>query len=98
MFMIMNVLQVTLIFAVFFTVKYLVNKWVYQENYPEWLNYKPFNCETCCTFWTLLTVYLTLGLSFKIYITLIGGIILAVLNAIAMYVDQMNKTIKIEDI
>lgn len=28
---------------------------------------------------------------------MIGGMILAVLNAIAMKVDQKNKTIKIED-
>lgn len=93
-----NILQVIIILALFIPVRYfawaLTEKWMM----PEWLNYKPWNCKLCLTFWSLVAVYLTIGLSFKVYITLYGGIALAILNAIAMYIDQRNKTIKIEDI
>lgn len=90
-----NILQIILIIAVFIPVRYLVYRWTNQENYPQWLDYKPFNCELCCTFWTLLTIYLAIGLTFGINITLIGGITLTILNAIAMYINQRRKTIKI---
>lgn len=90
-----NILQVILILAVFLPTKYLVYKWTNQENYPTWLDYKPFNCELCCTFWTLLSLYLAIGFLFSLYITLIGGIVLTILNAIAMYINQKQKTIKI---
>ena len=90
-----NILQVILILAVFLPTKYLVYKWTNQENYPSWLDYKPFNCELCCTFWTLLSLYLAIGFLFSLYITLIGGIVLTILNAIAMYINQRQKTIKI---
>lgn len=91
----MNILQIILIFAVFFPVKYLVYKWTNQKNYPQWLDFKPWNCELCATFWTLLTIYLSMGLGFGLHITLIGGIILAAMNALAMYINQRQKTIRI---
>lgn len=64
---------------------------------PEWLNYKPWNCYLCLTFWTLLFIYLSVGLIFNLKITLFGGILLTVMNALAMWIDQKHKTIKIED-
>ena len=74
-----------------------MDKWVNQENYPKWLDYAPLNCNLCCTFWSLMVIYLVIGLVFNWLWTMIGGMILAVLNAIAMKIDQKNKTIKIED-
>lgn len=64
---------------------------------PEFLEYKPFECRLCLTFWLLVGIYLALGISFKLWVVLIAGIILAILNAIAMYINQKNKTIKIEE-
>lgn len=95
--MIIKILQIILIFTIFILDRYLVDKWVNQEHYPKWLDYQPFNCSVCCTFWSLLAIYLTVGLVFNLWWTMIGGMILAVLNAIAMKIDQKNKTIKIED-
>ena len=95
--MIIKILQIILIFTIFILDRFMVDKWVNQKNYPKWLDYKPFNCELCATFWSLLTIYLTVGLVFGLWWTMIGGFILAVLNAIAMHIDQKNKTIKIED-
>lgn len=62
---------------------------------PEWLQYKPFICRLCLTFWSLIGIYIALGLSFSCLYTMVGGIILAIMNALAMWIDQRNKTIKI---
>lgn len=62
---------------------------------PKWLDYKPFICRLCLTFWCLIGVYIAIWLSFSCLYLGMGGIILAILNAIAMYIDQRNKTIKI---
>ena len=62
---------------------------------PVWLQYQPFICRKCCTFWTLTGIYVVLGISFKLWVLLISGIILAILNAIAMHIDEKNKTIKV---
>ena len=95
--MIIKILQIILIFTIFILDRFVVNKWVNQKNYPKWLDYAPLNCNVCCTFWSLLVIYLVIGLVFNLWWTMIGGMILAVLNAIAMKIDQKNKTIKIED-
>ena len=95
--MIIKILQIILIFTIFILDRYVVDKWVNQENYPKWLNYQPFNCSVCCTFWSLLAIYLTVGLVFQWWWTMIGGMILTVLNAIAMWVNQKNRTVSITD-
>lgn len=90
-----NLLQVILILALFIPVRYIAYQVTEVWGLPVWLNYKPWNCKLCLTFWSLLAVYLVVGLIFKLWITLGGGIALAILNAAAMYIDQKNKTIKI---
>ena len=95
--MIIKILQIILIFTIFILDRFVVDKWVNQKNYPKWLDYRPWNCEVCATFWSLLAIYLSVGLVFQWWWTMIGGMILSLLNAIAMKVDQKNKTIKIED-
>lgn len=95
--MVLNLLQIILVGALFLPVKMLTYKITDEWGLPKWLDYKPFNCYLCLTFWTLLAVYLTIGLIFNLKITLFVGVIIAVLNAIAMYINQKNKTIKIDE-
>lgn len=89
------ILQVILVLALFIPVKWLTYNITEKWGLPEWLDYKPFSCYLCLTFWSLMAVYLTVGLVFKAYVTLGAGVLLTVLNAVAMYIDQKNKTIKI---
>lgn len=93
--MFIQILQVILIFAMFIVIKWFAWKLTEVWGLPEWLQYKPWNCKLCLTFWSLLATYLSIGLIFNLYITLIGGIALAIMNALAMWIDQKNKTIKI---
>ena len=97
----MNILlQFLLSGLIFFIVGYFT--WWFTEaedigHIPKFLDYRPFQCRLCLTFWLLVAIYIALGLSFKLWVFSIFGIILAILNAIAMYINQRNKTIKIID-
>ena len=88
-------IQFVLMTLAFFVVKYCAYVATEEIGMPRWLNFKPFNCNKCLSTWTLASVYTVLGLSFDWYYLMIGGIILAILNGIAMEIDQRNKTIKI---
>ena len=83
------------VFVIFFVVNYSAYYMTEVKTMPQWLQYKPWNCKLCLTFWSLVVSYLTVGLIFNLPITLYGGIALAILNALAMWIDQKNKTIKI---
>lgn len=96
--MFIQILQVILIFAMFILIRWFAWKVTEVWGLPEWLQYKPWNCKLCLTLWSLLFSYLTVGLIFHLPITLYGGIALAILNALAMWIDQRNKTIRIEDL
>ena len=93
--MFIQILQVILILAMFIIIRWFAWKVTEVWGLPEWLQYKPWNCKICLTFWSLLATYLSIGLIFNLYITLIGGIGLAVMNALAMWIDQKNKTIRL---
>lgn len=93
--MFIQILQVILILAMFIPIRWFAWKVTEVWGLPEWLQYKPWNCKLCLTFWSLLFSYLTIGLIFSLPITLYGGIALAIMNALAMWIDQKNKTIKI---
>lgn len=93
--MFIQILQVILILALFIPIRWFAWKVTEVWGLPEWLQYKPWNCKLCLTFWSLLATYLSIGLIFSLPITLYGGIALAVMNALAMWIDQKNKTIKL---
>ena len=93
--MFIQILQVILILALFIPIRWFARKVTEVWGLPEWLQYKPWNCKLCLTFWSLLATYLSIGLIFSLPITLYGGIALAIMNALAMWIDQRNKTIKI---
>jgi hypothetical protein len=80
---------------IFFTVSYAAY-WITEvKGLPQWLQYKPWICRLCLTFWSLVFIYSAIWLSFSCLIIGITGNMLAVMNALAMYIDQKNKTIKI---
>ena len=89
------ILQILLILVIFLPIKYIAYYITEVKGLPQWLDYKPFNCKLCLTFWLLIASYLTIWLAFACLYTAIGGIILAILNALAMWIDQRNKTVKI---
>lgn len=95
--MISILLQFIGIFIIFFATSYATWYVTERQLVPEFLDYKPFQCRTCLTFWSLVAIYVGMGITFQLWIALIGGIVLAILNAIAMYIDQKNKTIKLDD-
>lgn len=64
---------------------------------PRWLRFPPFHCRKCLTFWTMMAVSLVIGLSFDIPVYMATGILLAILTALSMHVEQKNKTVKIEN-
>ena len=88
-------LQFVAVLLIFLAISYFTWWFTEKDNVPEFLQYKPFQCRLCLTFWLLVAIYIALGISFKLWIVLIAGVLLAILNAIAMYVNQKNKTIKI---
>lgn len=91
------ILQVILVLALFIPVRWLTYQITEVWGLPVWLDYRPWSCNLCLTFWSLMAVYLTVGLVFKAYVTLGTGVLLTVLNAVAMYVDQKNKTITLDE-
>lgn len=86
-----------LVFVIFFAINYGAWYITEVEGLPQWLQYKPWICRLCLTFWSLVAVYLTIWFGFQcLYIGTVG-IALAIMNALAMWIDQKNNTIKIED-
>ncbi len=83
------------IFLIYFFVIPVVFYWTEVKQLPKWLRFPPFNCRKCLTFWTLIGISLVIGLSFELYWFMGTGIIMAILTAIAMTVEQRNKTIKL---
>lgn len=88
-------LQFVAVLLIFLAISYFTWWFTEKNNVPEFLEYKPFQCRLCLTFWLLTAIYIAIGISFKLWIVLIAGVLLAILNAIAMWVNQKNKTIKI---
>ena len=88
-------LQFALMFIIYLIVVPVVYYWTEVRRLPKWLQFPPFHCRKCLTFWTLIGISLVIGLSFNWEYFMISGIILAIMTAIAMHVDQKNKTIKV---
>ena len=88
-------IQILCMLLAYFAVIPIVFYWTEVRQLPEWLRFPPFNCRKCLTFWTLIGISLVIGLSFELYWFMGTGIVLAILTAIAMTVEQKNKTIKL---
>lgn len=84
-------LNLALALFIFIIVSYAA--WWFTEGHrsvPSWLDYKPFSCRMCLTFWSLAFVYGSLIYLGNVTCGVIG-LIIAVLNAAAMYIDERNK-------
>ena len=90
-------LQALAALIIFFAVNYGAYWLTEVKGLPAWLQYKPFECRMCLTFWSLMGIYITLWLSFSCLYIAIYGCMLAILNAIAMWVHQKNNTVSLED-
>ena len=85
------------VFIIFFIINYVVWYITEKDKVHEFLQYKPFICRLCATLWSLVAIYIAIGISLKLWVVLIAGLILAILNALAMWVNQKQRTIIIED-
>lgn len=63
---------------------------------PQWLQFPPFDCRKCLTFWSNFIAGLVIGLSFNLYITMITVLVMATLTAISMHIDQKQKTVHLD--
>lgn len=82
-------------FAMYFAIVYGAYYVTEVKRLPEWLQFPPFDCRKCLTFWSNSVAGLVVGLSFSLWITMITVLVMASLTAIAMHIDQKSKTIKI---
>lgn len=77
----------------FILIKYITYKITYDIGLSKIFNYMPFICHKCLQFWTLIFLYPILFITFNMhYLTfLIFGLLITILDAIAMHVDEKNN-------
>ena len=96
--MFIQILQLILVIALFIPIKWVCYAITEVWGLPTFLDYMPYSCRKCLSFWSLMAVYISIGLVLHLYITMAVGAILTVLDVIAVIVDQKKKTIRIEDL
>ena len=71
--------------------------WLFTEVYqmPKFLRFRPWTCTLCLRFWLTIFAGIVIVLTLGYNVTAIGLAILAILNAIAMWLDQKKKTVDI---
>lgn len=89
--------QIILTLILFLVVKECV--WTLTEGgkIPEYLKYKPWSCNKCLGFWSLLAIYGTVAYAFALYITAIVGTVLTILDTIAYIIHEKQNTLTIEE-
>lgn len=85
-------------FIMYFAILYGAYYATEVKRLPEWLQFPPFECRKCLTFWSNFIAGLVVGLSFSLYITMITVFVMAILTAISMHIDQKRKTISINNL
>lgn len=88
-------LEIIFAFIIYFIIVFVAYYLTEVKRLPGWLQFPPFHCRKCLTFWSNMFAFITIGLSFKLYWFMGVGILLGILTAIAMHYEQKNKTIKI---
>lgn len=82
-------------FAMYFAIVWGAYYFTEVKRLPQWLQFAPFDCRKCLTFWSNFIAGAVLGLSFSLYVTMITVFVMATLTAISMHLHQKNNTIKI---
>lgn len=92
------VAQITAALLIYFGVMVIAQELFESEKWPpKFLNFKPFSCQTCFTFWTHLFAFGCFWLISEWNLTLVIGVMLTILTAIAKKVDEHNNTISIDE-
>ena len=89
--MIVEILLMIIVFLFCNWIGYLATE-VY--TLPKFLQFRPWTCRLCFTWWLTIFAAITIVLTLGYNVTSIGLGILAILNALAMWIDQRNKTVK----
>lgn len=91
----------TLIFIIlqliiFYLIKYFIYQLTDVKGLPSFLNYKPYNCYKCFSFWLNISI----SILFTIYVNIIGlfGIGLTILDTIAFIIYEKNNFYSIKDV
>lgn len=83
--------------VIFFVMNYAAYWLTEVKGLPSWLQYKPWVCRLCLSFWSMMGIFTTLYLALDLMYVAIYGILLTVLNTVALWIDQKDRTVKIED-
>lgn len=95
--MVMNIIEVLLVLIIFFPTKWFAWKITEVWGLPQWLDYQPYSCKKCLTFWLLTALFLSCGLLCHLWITMAVGGLITALDTIAVIVDQRKKTVSAYD-
>lgn len=90
--------QVILTIILFFTIKFIAYR-ATNKVIPTFIAYQPYSCYKCLGFWMNIFTFITLFIlsNCTYWYTLIVGITITVLDAIALHIDE-NNTTSINDI
>lgn len=97
MFISVEIIQVILVLCTFLSVKWIAYVITEEWGLPKFLDYEPYKCFKCLSFWSLMSLFLCYGFLLGYWITMGVGAILTVLDTIAFIVHQKNNTVKIND-
>lgn len=86
----LRILQIVAPVIVFFYTKKTLYDIFDKIEIPPYLNFKPYNCLKCFQFWFLLSLSLSLMYILEIYVSPSILLVLAILDAIAMHINE-NK-------
>ena len=83
----LKLLIILLSLLLFFAVKWLASLIV--DKLPSWLDYQPFNCPTCLSFW--LNLSLSIALTFLVTHWCIPYIVITLLDGIALIIHKKRE-------
>ena len=94
--MFINILQLILVLVTFIVIK--LGAWYVTEKgrIPEFLHYEPYICYRCLGFWLLTALYMASGLVCHLWLMMSVGMLITILDTIALTIHIKNNTVKID--
>lgn len=77
----------------FFAIKYGAYRFTENVNFPKFIEYQPYDCYKCCSFWANNTFFISIGLCLDAYLFMAVGLTFTILDSIAMLINE-NKNFK----